>query len=75
MAAVKTQNRLPKSYKRRLARAEISQQRVALASSAYHPDGHEVTLQFVNRVLNRLQACPDWLRAQLDRMLSEAAGE
>ena len=73
MAAVKTQNRLPRSYKRRLARADISQQSIALASPTYHPEGREVTLQFVNRVLNHLQACPVWLRGQLDAMLAAAA--
>lgn len=72
MNTVKRENRLAASYKLRLSEAGISQESVALASPQYHPSGYQVSVQFVNRVLNRLQACPKWLRKQFDQMLAEA---
>lgn len=75
MCPVKTENRpnrLPDSYRLRLMEAGITQEAVALASPGHHPEGREVTIQFVNRVLNGKQACPDWLRGEIDELLAEA---
>lgn len=70
---VKTE-RLPASYRLRLREAGIKQREVAARSPEYHPEGREVTVVFINRVLNRATACPDWLHREFDEMLAEAEG-
>ena len=72
LPSVNRENRLGPEWKDRLARAGITQERVALMSHLCHPAARRVTVQFVNAVLNGKGACPEWLRG-LIRDLVEAA--
>jgi hypothetical protein len=66
-------NRLPPSYKRRLARANISHQQVADRSAVYRPP-YGVTRPFVSQVLAGMTACPEWFKGMCDVILAEAQG-
>ena len=62
-------NRLPASYKRRLARAGITHEQVALASAPGYRK-RPIERQFVTAVLNGVSACPAWLRGLMDELLA-----
>lgn len=70
--AVKPENRLPASYKLRCLEHHVTQDHIAEQAYRFHPARRSVTFQFVNRVLNAKQACPSWLRRELDHLLRGA---
>ena len=66
----KPKNRLPASFKLRLGEAGITYQQIAEARRAR---GHSCSSQYVTRVINQIDACPESLRALIEDLLTTKA--
>ena len=63
-------NRLPLSYRMRLAELRITHQEVADTAMPWHPQKLSVGRKFITNVLGQIEPCPAWLRRHLDSLLA-----
>ena len=63
-------NRLPLSYRMRLAELRITHQEIADTALAWHPEKRSVGRKYVTNVLAQVEPCPAWLLRQLDSLLA-----